>query len=136
MVKLSKKQASYSVATAAKKLGVSRHTLRGYEKKGLIRPLRDPANGRSLFFSRDLKWVCRIRKLIHQEGLNIASIQRLLAVVPCRNVKKCLKVKRKKCPAFGDKAHPCWVIVRKGSIKEINKCWDCKVYAEAQKRLS
>lgn len=136
MVKLSEKQASYSVTIAAKKLGISKHTLREYEKKGLIRPYRDPVNGRSLFFHRDLKWIRRIRKLIHHEGLNIVSIQRLLAVIPCWKVKNCPKVKKERCPPSADKTRPCWAIVQRSSIKEVNKCWACKVYAEAQKRLS
>ena len=136
MIKSGEKQASYSVTIAAKKLGISRQTLREYEKKGLIRPYRDPVNGRSLFSSRDLKWVRLIRKLINQGGLNIVSIQRLLAVVPCWKIKNCPKVKKERCPASANKTHPCWVVVQRSSIKEINKCWACKVYLEAKKRLS
>ncbi len=136
MVKLSEKQASYSVTITAKKLGISKHTLREYEKKGLIRPFRAPVNGRRLFSDRDLKWIRHIRKLIHHEGLNIVSIQRLLAVVSSWKIKNCPKVKKERCPASADKTRPCWVIVQRSSIKESNKCWACKVYSEAQKRLS
>lgn len=136
MVKLAKKQTSYSIAIAAKKLGISKNTLRDYEKKGLIRSFRNPVNGRSLYFNRDLKWLRHVRKLIHHEGLNIASIQRLLAVIPCWKIKNCPKVKKEICPDSADKTHPCWAVVQRSSIKEINKCWACKVYIEAQKRLS
>ena len=135
MVKLSEKQASYSVTIGAKKLGISKYTLREYEKKGLIRPFNDPINGRSLFFNRDLEWIRHIRKLIHHQRLNIASIQRPLAVIPCYKIKNCPKVKKERCPASADKTRPCWVIVQRSSIEEVNKCWACKVYADAQKRL-
>ena len=136
MAKLGERQTSYSVTIAAEKLGINKHTLREYEKKGLIRPFHDPVNGRSLFLNGDLKWLRHIRKLIHHQGLNIASIQRLLAVIPCWKIKNCPKVKRERCSVLGDKNHPCWVTVQKSSIKEINKCWACKIYHEAQKRLS
>jgi len=135
MVKLGEKQVSYSVTVAAKKLGVSKHILREYEKKGLIRPFRNPANGRSLFSNSDLRWVRHIRKLIHHEGLNIASIQRLLAAIPCWKIKNCPKVKRERCSVSGDKTRPCWAIARDGCIKEINKCRACKVYLVAEKRV-
>ena len=136
MVKLSEKQTFYSVTIAAKKLGISKHTLREYKKKGLIRPYRDPVNGHSLFSDRDLTWVHHVRKLIHQKGLNIVSIQRLLAVISCWKIKNYPKVKKECCLASADKTRPCWAIVQRSSIKEINRCWACKVYSEAQKRLS
>jgi len=99
MVNPSEEQAFYSITIAAQKLGISTHTLRRYEKKGLIIPLRDEVSGRSLFSDRDLTSVRNIRKLIHREGLNIASIQRLLAVIPCWKIKDCPETKRLKCPA-------------------------------------
>lgn len=135
MVKLSGKQASYSATLAAKKLDISKHTLREYEKKGLIRLFRDPVNGRTLFSNRDLKWIGHIRKLIHQEGLNIASLRRLLAVISCWKIKSCPRVKKERCPASANNTHPCWAIVQRSSIEEMNKCCACKVYAEAQKRV-
>jgi len=136
MVKPSEEQASYSTALAAKKLGISTHTLRRYEKKGLIRPFRDLVSGRSLFSDRDLTLVRNIRKLIHREGLNIASIQRLLAIIPCWKIKDCPETKKAKCPVLTDKTSPCWAIAQDGCIKEVNKCRACRVYLIAEKRLS
>ncbi len=136
MVKLGKKQATYSITIAATKLGISKNTLREYEKKGLIKSFRDPVNGRRIFFNRDLKCVRNIRKLIHQEGLNIASIQRLLAVIPCWMVENCPNIKKERCPASTDKSRTCWIVGQKSSPEEINNCWACKVYLDAQKKLS
>jgi DNA-binding transcriptional MerR regulator len=135
VVKMTNKQASYSIAVAAKKIGISGNTLRGYDKRGLIRLYRDPVKGRRLLFDRDLKWIRHIRKLIHEEGLNIVSIQRLLAAVPCWKLKKCPKVKRERCPASADRTRPCWMVIRKSSIDEDNKCWTCRIYQEVQKRI-
>ncbi len=126
---------SYSVTDAAKKLGLSVHTLREYEKRGLLRLFHDPVNGRCRFFAEDLKWICHIRNLIHQEKLNIASIQRLLAIIPCWKTKNC-KDRREECQAFTDKTRPCWVRTQKGCIKEMNKCLNCQVYLESHKRAA
>jgi len=136
MVNPSEEQAFYSITIAAQKLGISTHTLRRYEKKGLIIPLRDEVSGRSLFSDRDLTSVRNIRKLIHREGLNIASIQRLLAVIPCWKIKDCPETKRLKCPAPTNKIRPCWLIAQDGHAQEINKCRVCGVYPISQKRVS
>ncbi|MEW6607928.1 MAG: MerR family transcriptional regulator [bacterium] len=130
MVELSK-QESYSVTNAAKRLGISISTLREYEKRGLIRLFHDPVNGRSRFFNEDLKWIRHIRNLIHQEKLNIVSIQRLLAIIACWKSKNCPEAKREKCQASSDRTLPCWVMT---CSKEINKCRDCKVYLQACER--
>lgn len=135
MIKSREKRAFYSAATAARKLGISTNTLREYVKTGLVRPYSDPENGRSLFSDRDLTWIRRIRKLIHQEGLNIASIRRLLAVSASWQITNFPNVKNDGCRVPADKTRPCWVTPQRRSIKKINMCWACKVYSGARKRL-
>ncbi len=124
----------YNISTAAKMLGISVRMLREYEKDGLIKPYRNPSNGYRLFSNEDLQWIRCIRELIHQDGLNIKGIRRLLTVMPCWEVKDCPKEIRAKCRAVVDRTLPCWAIAGK-HCKDADKCRSCKVYLEAQKRL-
>lgn len=131
---MDRRAAHYNISTAAKMLGMSVRMLREYEKDGLIKPYRNPSNGYRLFSNEDLQWIRCIRELIHQKGLNIKGIRRLLTVMPCWEVKDCPKEIRAKCRAVVDRTLPCWAIADK-HCKDADKCRSCKVYLEAQKRL-
>ena len=135
MVESKGKGRSYRMDVAAKMLRINISTLKGYEKKGLIKIFKDPTSKRKLFLKEDLDWIRTIRRLIHREGLNVASIQSLLSIVPCWEIKNCPNDLKEKCLALVNKTHPCWLIVEKRSLEEANKCRTCKVYLEAQKRL-
>ena len=134
-MKLDNSNAIYSISTAAEKLGMSVRMLREYEKDGLIKPYRNPSNGYRLFSNEDLQWIRCIRDLIHQQGLNIKGIRRLLMVMPCWEIKNCPKATQEKCMAVIDRILPCWALAGK-NCKEANKCRTCKVYLEAQKRMN
>lgn len=127
--------AFYNISIAAKRLGMSVRMIREYEKEGLIKPHRDPGSGYRIFSDEDLQWIRCIRELIHQKGLNIKGIQRLLTLVPCWEIKSCPKEIREKCPAAVDRTLPCWIVAQKSCIEEAKKCKSCKVYLEAHKRI-
>ena len=133
-MRLETRATHYNISTAAKMLRMSVRMLREYEKDGLIKPYRNPSNGYRLYSNEDLQWIRCIRSLIHQEGLNIKGIRYLLTVMPCWEIKNCPKETREKCPAVVDRTLPCWAIASK-SCKDANKCRNCKVYLEGQKRL-
>jgi MerR family transcriptional regulator/heat shock protein HspR len=115
-------------------LGMSARMLREYEKDGLIKPYRDQSNGYRLFSNEDLQWIRCIRDLIHQAGLNIKGIRRLLMVMPCWEIKDCSQKNRERCRAVVDRTLPCWAIAGK-HCKDAGKCRTCKVYLEAQKQF-
>lgn len=108
--------------------------IREYEKDGLIKPYRNPSNGYRLFSNDDIRWIRCVRDLIHQQGLNIKGIQRLLMVMPCWKIKNCPEETRQKCTAVIDRILPCWTLAD-GSCANANKCRTCQVYLEAQKNI-
>jgi len=66
----------YVISVAARLVGIPAHTLRAYEKAGLIKPSRTPGNVR-LYSDEDLRIVRRIVELDRQ-GINKAGIKVIL----------------------------------------------------------
>lgn len=75
----------YSIGVVADLLQVHPRTLRLYEKAGLVLPSR---RGGKRFYSRnDLDWLQCLRRLIHDEGVNISGLQKLLQLAPCWEIR-------------------------------------------------
>jgi len=91
-------QPIFTIGTASNMLEVHPRTLRIYEKEGLIKPLR---KGRRRFFSlNDLQWITCVRSMIHDQGISIAGIKKLLEFTGCWNIVNCPTEKRKTCTAY------------------------------------
>jgi MerR family transcriptional regulator, heat shock protein HspR len=91
-------KAIFTIGTAAKMLEVHPRTLRIYEKEGLVKPLR---KGQWRYYNMDdIKWIQCLRDMIHQQGISIAAIKKLLKYTPCWNIVECSIDKRKQCTAF------------------------------------
>jgi len=69
----------YFISTAAERLGMHPQTLRKYERLGLIRPSRTVGSMR-LYASEELERLRVIKQLVDGHGINLAGVQRLLAV--------------------------------------------------------
>jgi MerR family transcriptional regulator, heat shock protein HspR len=69
----------YMISVAAELVGMHPQTLRIYESKGLVRPGRTPG-GTRLYSERDLERVRAIQRLTTELGLNLAGVQRVLAL--------------------------------------------------------
>lgn len=96
--------AVYSIGVAAKLLSVHPRTLRIYEDEGLIKPAR---NGNRRFFSQnDITWISCIRKMIHDEGISIPGIKKLLRFAPCWEITDCSREVCESCTAQVDIAVP------------------------------
>ena len=55
---------SLTIAEAAEQTGLSAHTLRYYERDGLMRtPMRRSASGHRAYDEEDLRWISLIAKL-------------------------------------------------------------------------
>ncbi|MEN8140524.1 MAG: MerR family transcriptional regulator [Thermodesulfobacteriota bacterium] len=88
----------FTIGTAAKMLEVHPRTLRIYEDEGLISPER---KGKWRYYSMDdIHWVECLRSMIHEHGISIAAIKKLLNYTPCWNISDCPFAKRKQCTAF------------------------------------
>jgi len=67
----------YVISIAAEILGTQTHTLRYYERVGIIRPFRSRGNIR-LYSERDIALLRRIRTLMDDLGVNLAGVEVIL----------------------------------------------------------
>jgi MerR family transcriptional regulator/heat shock protein HspR len=92
------KKAIFTIGVAAQMLEVHPRTLRIYEQENLIRPMR---KGKWRYFTmNDIKWIECLRAMIHEHGISIAAIKKLLSLTLCWNISNCPFEKRKTCSAF------------------------------------
>ena len=71
---------TWSISQAADKCGLSQHTLRWYERIGLLGPVARDANGRREFSDSDLSWLALITKL-RETGMPVSEMQRYAELV-------------------------------------------------------
>ena len=67
------------ISMAAELLGMHPQTLRKYERLGLIQPARTIGSMR-LYAREELERLRLIKQLVDEQGINLAGVQRLLAV--------------------------------------------------------
>jgi MerR family transcriptional regulator/heat shock protein HspR len=122
----------YPISVAAKLLGLHPRTLRIYEDEGLIKPSRQ---GQKRYFSNDdIEWIQCLRHLIHDEGISIPGIKKLLELSPCWEIKNCPPEKRENCSAYMDKTKPCWERAGTACAKDFQQCASCDVFVQAMKQ--
>lgn len=122
----------YTIGIAAELLDVHPRTLRLYEESGLLKPAR--RNNRRLYSDHDLMWVRCVRYLIHDKGLNQEGLRRLLALIPCWEIKQCPSAKSTFCPARQDRSAPCWHLTGV-TPDEGKRCHECHVYLSAPEQV-
>jgi MerR family transcriptional regulator, heat shock protein HspR len=69
----------YMISVAAELVGMHPQTLRIYEAKGLVNPQRTAGNTR-LYSEADLERLRLIQRLTTELGLNLAGVERVLAL--------------------------------------------------------
>lgn len=116
-----------SIGMAASMVGLSVSALRKYEKEGLLIYHRSDT-GRRLLCRADVKRIRIIQQLINESGLNIEGIRRLLALLPCWDLKVCSSEEKNKCPAVHDGLRPCWMVKESECHKGGYDCHQCEVY--------
>jgi len=67
----------YVISIAARMVGVQVHTLRYYEKVGIIEPSRSQGNIR-LYSERDVALLRRMKSLMDDLGVNLAGVEVVL----------------------------------------------------------
>ncbi|MDA8163006.1 MAG: MerR family transcriptional regulator [Desulfobacteraceae bacterium] len=88
----------FSIGVAAVMLEIHPRTLRIYENEKLIKPFR---KGQRRYYSlNDIQWIMCLRSMIHDHGVSIAGLKRLLQYMACWNIVKCPLEKRKVCNAY------------------------------------
>lgn len=116
-----------AIGLAASMVGLSVSSLRKYEKEGLLIYYRTPT-GRRLLCRADIKRVKMIQNLINQAGLNIEGIRRLLALLPCWDLRLCSAEDKGKCRAVRDAEKPCWMVRESECLNRGYDCRQCEVY--------
>ena len=125
----SERRPVYPISIATEILGVHERTLRIYEQEGLLIPAR---RGRWRFYSEeDLSWIRVIRYLIHEKGVSIAGLRRMLSLIPCWEVMGCSLEERKSCPKPRLRSNPCWLV----ATRPDKKCNLCLVYRLARQHV-
>jgi MerR family transcriptional regulator/heat shock protein HspR len=69
----------YLISVAARMLGMHPQTLRKYERMGLVQPGRSGGSMR-LYTREELERIKAIKRLVDDAGINLAGVQRLLAM--------------------------------------------------------
>jgi MerR family transcriptional regulator/heat shock protein HspR len=75
--KIGDNEPRYIISIAAKLVGVQTHTLRYYERIGIIEPSRSRGNIR-LYSERDVEILRRIKTLMDDLGVNLAGVEVIL----------------------------------------------------------
>ncbi|MGW8195566.1 MAG: MerR family transcriptional regulator [Desulforhopalus sp.] len=95
---MKKDKALFTIGMAARMLDIHPRTLRNYEEAGLITPRR---KGSWRYYTfRDIQWVECLREMVHEHGMSINAVKKLLKFTPCWNIIDCPFEKRKRCSAF------------------------------------
>jgi MerR family transcriptional regulator/heat shock protein HspR len=74
---LKESEPRYVISVAAKILGIQSHTLRYYERIGVVEPSRSRGNIR-LYSEKDLEQLRRVKTLIEDLGVNLAGAEVIL----------------------------------------------------------
>lgn len=119
----------YTISVAAKLLGISVHTLRMYENKGLIIPHKKES-GQRLYSDSDINRLKCIRKVINEDRLGIEGILKLLSFIPCWRIINCSSIDRENCQAYNGYTKPCWMLDHKRNVCSSRICRECTVYKD------
>ena len=117
----------YTLSTASTLSEIPVHSIRQYIDKGLMIPFKKESS-RHLFSQVDILRLKYINKLLEKDGLNIAGIKSLLALIPCWVIRQCSTEDREKCQAYISETYPCWEASEKGTLCRNNNCRECEVY--------
>ena len=117
----------YTISIAANLLGISVHSMRMYEREGLIIPFRK-VSGQRLYSDNDIERVKCIRHSIKEEKLNIQGIRKILSLIPCWSIVKCSEIAQVNCEAYNSYSKPCWTYKEKKNSCIDKDCRKCEVY--------
>ena len=121
----------YTLSVTANLSGIPVHSIRQYIDKGLMIPFKKESS-RNLFSQVDILRLKYIHRLLQNDGLNIAGIKTLLALIPCWAIRRCSDEDRIKCQAYISETYPCWEASEKGPLCKNTNCRVCEVYISVE----
>lgn len=117
----------YTLAVASKLSQTPTHSIRQYVDKALIIPFTTKT-GRHLFSEVDIVRLRCIKNHLSIQGLNIAGIKAIYALIPCWAIKKCSLDERYNCGAYQSSLTACWEASDKSVTCLNTDCRQCEVY--------
>jgi MerR family transcriptional regulator/heat shock protein HspR len=126
-INIAKEEPVFSISSAAIILKISVHTLRMYEREGLIIPYKKKSNQR-LYSKEDIERIECIRSAINEAKISINGIKTLYSMIPCWDIIKCSEDERKACKSYNEHSQPCWSYAHDNNACEDKNCRDCDVY--------
>jgi MerR family transcriptional regulator/heat shock protein HspR len=117
----------FSISTAAQLVGVSVHTIRLYEARGLFVAYKTPTNQRRYSWT-DIERLRCVRRAIRDENMSIPAMKRMYALIPCWEIIGCSENDRARCPAFSASTEPCWHYSHSATMCADRDCRECRVY--------
>ena len=119
----------YTISTTARLLGISIHTLRMYEREGLIIAYKKDS-GHRLYSQNDIERLECIRSAINKNKISIAGIKTIYSLIPCWKIVNCPEEQRMNCPAYSAHTKPCWAFDHKRNVCSSRICRECIVYKD------
>ena len=116
-----------SMGTAAKMVGLSVSMLRRYENEGLMLYHRTDT-GHRMLSQEDIERINFLHHLNKNRGINLEGIRRLMALIPCWELKPCAEDQKEKCSIFSDSSKPCWMLEDSECARAGMDCRTCVVY--------
>jgi MerR family transcriptional regulator/heat shock protein HspR len=80
MADLDEKEPRYVISIAARMVGVRTHTLRYYERIGIVEPSRSRGNIR-LYSENDIAQLRRVKTLMDDLGVNLAGVEVIMRIM-------------------------------------------------------
>jgi MerR family transcriptional regulator/heat shock protein HspR len=77
---MNEREPRYVISVAARMLDVHTHTLRYYERVGIIRPSRSQGNVR-LYSDYDIALLKRVKSLVDDMGINLPGVEVILRMM-------------------------------------------------------
>ena len=116
-----------TISATAKIVGISIHTIRMYEREGLILPHKEEGKQRR-YSQNDIERMRCIRQIINDEKMGIEGIRRMLALIPCWSITGCKESDQQNCEYYASYTKPCWMINHKNNFCSGKDCRECEVY--------
>ena len=116
-----------TLGTASKMLRTSVSMIRRYEEEGLVIYYRTET-GRRMLCREDIDRIKLLKYLNKAKGINFEGIRRLLALLPCWELKPCTQEEKEKCLILKDSTMPCWTLMNTQCALKGEDCRACSVY--------
>lgn len=116
----------YSIGEVSRLVNLSQKTIRDYENLGLFKPKRDPRTNNRIYTEFEIEQIKHITHLIHNEGLTLLCIRRIIQLAPCWNIFDCQA--KEKCPAYAKAPRPCYEIRKEKETLCGGSCEQCVVF--------